>query len=114
MQFWGSGTDSEDDDKDKEGSEWEQRDCSVLPPVASGTVDTGESVGVNRWGIVATALATHLTSPLEPCTHHVIQFTRGIYSDTYFECVKAPVTSIEAWSNKNLIAISHAIAFVEC
>ena len=113
MQFWRSGTDSEGDDKDKEGNEWEKRDCSVLSPVASGTVDTGEGVGVNRWGIVATAPATHLTSSLELPTHHVIQFTRGIYSYTYFECVSVPVTGIEAWSNKNLIAVSNAIAFVE-
>ena len=29
-----------------------QGDCSVLAPVASGTVDTGERVGVDWWSIV--------------------------------------------------------------
>ena len=45
-------TDSEGNDKDEEGSEWEKGDCSVLAPVASGTVDTGERVGVDWWSIV--------------------------------------------------------------
>ena len=54
-------TDSEYDGKDNESSHWKKGDCHVLTPVASGTVDTGEVVGVDWWSIARHTVTTQLT-----------------------------------------------------
>ena len=72
MKHRRSGTDSKGDNKSEEGSEWEKRDRSVLAPVASGTVDTGERVGIDWWGIAWLTLTAHLTLSSICPTHHMI------------------------------------------
>ena len=62
-------TDSEYDDKGKESSDWKKGHCHVLAPVASGTVDTGEVVGVDWWSIARHTATTQLAFSVIPLTH---------------------------------------------
>ena len=81
VEFRRGGTESECDDNDKGSSEWEKGDCSVLAPVASGAVDTGEVVGVDWWGIARHTATTQLTLSVVFTAHEFIQLGRGVDSD---------------------------------
>ena len=80
IEFWRGGIESECDDKDKESSEWEKGDCSVLAPVASGAVDTGEVVGVDWWGIARHTATTQLTLSVVTTAHELIELGGGVDS----------------------------------
>ena len=74
IEFWMCSTDSEYDDKDKESSDWKKGDCHVPVPVASGTVDTGEVVGVDWWSMIRHTVTTQLTLSVVYTTHELIDF----------------------------------------
>ena len=114
MKFMRKGTDSEGDDKDKEGSEWEKGDCSVLAPVASGTVDTGERVGVDRWGIAWLTTTTHLTLSIQFPTHSIVDEICRVDCDVEVEIMRSSSqASILTRSNNKLMSIGHAVAFLQ-
>lgn len=81
IETWRSGTDPEHHHKDKEGSGWEERDGQVLAPVAGGTVDTSEGVGVDWRGMARYTSATHLAFPLEWSTHFLVDMGNGFTRD---------------------------------
>jgi hypothetical protein len=111
MKLWRKGTYSESDDKEKEASEWDKGDRSVLAPVASGTVDTGERVGIDRWSIAWLTLTTHLTLSVVRPTHYfigVVWFNNK--ADTIvFSCT----SELTRTKQKSTLATCYTVAFVQ-
>ena len=113
MEFRRCSTQSECNNKDKESSDWEKGDCSVLGPVASGTVDTGEGVGVDWWSIAIHTTTTHLTLSFVRSTHYFIGVYCGVHCDVKKVSTCFSVASVHTRTNQKLLLVCHTVALMQ-
>ena len=115
IEFWMCSTDSECDDKDKESSDWKKGDCHVLAPVASGTVDTGEVVGVDWWSMTRYTTTTQLTLSVVYTTHEIIDLRNFVgwnwyeKSTSYSMAIMLTRTDVK---QIHFMIVSHAVTLV--